>query len=47
MAHYEAGRYIGCASCGRLLTIEWAVRSIMCSCGARAPVSFAPGGSGA
>jgi hypothetical protein len=47
VAHYEAGRYLGCPSCGRLLKIEWAVRSLVCSCGARVPVSFAPGGSGA
>ena len=47
VAHYEAGRYIGCPSCGRLLKIEWAVRSLVCSCGARVPVSSAPGGHGA
>ena len=47
MAHYEAGRYMGCQSCGRLLKIEWAVRSLVCSCGARVPVSSAPGGHGA
>ena len=38
MTHYEAGRYIGCPTCGRLLKIEWAVRSLVCSCGARVPV---------
>ena len=41
MAHYEAGRYLGCPSCGRLLKIEWAVRSLVCSCGARVPVALA------
>jgi hypothetical protein len=39
VTHYEAGRYLGCPSCGRLLKIEWAVRSLVCSCGARVPVS--------
>ena len=39
MAHWEAGRYIGCLACGRLLKIEWAVRSLVCSCGARVPVT--------
>ena len=29
------GTYLGCAACGRLLNIEWATRSIVCSCGAR------------
>jgi len=29
------GTYTGCAACGRLLKIEWATRSIVCSCGAR------------
>jgi hypothetical protein len=43
---YEAGRYIGCPACGRLLKIEWAVRSLVCSCGARVPVS-PPDGDGA
>jgi hypothetical protein len=38
VAHFAAGRYIGCQSCGRLLRIEWAVRSLVCSCGARIPV---------
>jgi hypothetical protein len=46
VAHYEAGRYIGCPACGRLLRIEWAVRSLVCSCGSRVPVS-STGGSGA
>jgi hypothetical protein len=32
---YAAGNYIACAACGRLLKIEWAVRSLICSCGAR------------
>jgi hypothetical protein len=35
---YSAGTYIGCESCGRLLKIEWAVRSLVCSCGARIKV---------
>ncbi len=39
VAHFEAGRYIGCQACGRLLRIEWAVRSLVCSCGARVPVT--------
>jgi len=38
VTHFAAGRYIGCQSCGRLLRIEWAVRSLVCSCGARIPV---------
>jgi hypothetical protein len=38
VTHFEAGRYIGCQACGRLLRIEWAVRSLVCSCGARIPV---------
>ncbi len=38
VTHYEAGRYLGCPTCGRLLKIEWAVRSLVCSCGARVPV---------
>ena len=46
MAQYEAGRTIGCPSCGRLLKIEWAVRSLVCSCGSRVPVA-STGGSGA
>jgi hypothetical protein len=29
------GTYTSCAECGRLLKIEWATRSIVCSCGAR------------
>ncbi|HEX9186687.1 MAG TPA: hypothetical protein VGB87_06440 [Vicinamibacteria bacterium] len=40
VAHWEAGRYIGCQACGRLLKIEWAVRSLVCSCGARVPVTL-------
>jgi hypothetical protein len=36
---FEAGRYIGCPACARLLKIEWAVRSLVCSCGARVPVT--------
>jgi hypothetical protein len=43
---YEAGRYLGCPVCGRLLKIEWAVRSLVCSCGARVPVA-PPDGDGA
>ena len=39
VTHFEAGRYLGCMSCGRLLRIEWAVRSLVCSCGARIPVN--------
>jgi len=31
------GTYTSCAACGRLLKIEWATRSIVCSCGARIP----------
>jgi hypothetical protein len=38
VAHFEAGHYVGCGSCGRLLRIEWAVRSLVCSCGSRIPV---------
>jgi hypothetical protein len=45
VARFEAGRYIGCPACGRLLRIEWAVRSLVCSCGARVPVN--PDGKGA
>lgn len=36
---FEAGRYIGCPACGRLLKIEWAVRSLVCSCGSPVPVA--------
>ena len=43
VARYDAGRYIGCPACGRLLRIEWAVRSLVCSCGARVPVTTADG----
>ncbi len=35
---YAPGRYVGCQACGRLLRIEWPVRSLVCSCGARIPV---------
>jgi hypothetical protein len=41
----EAGSYLGCPSCGRFLKIEWAVRSVVCSCGAKLPVT-PPEGSG-
>lgn len=40
---YGAGTYIACESCGRLLKIEWAVRSLVCSCGARVAVTPASG----
>jgi predicted RNA-binding Zn-ribbon protein involved in translation (DUF1610 family) len=36
---HEAGSYLGCPACGRFLKIEWAVRSVVCACGARLPVS--------
>jgi hypothetical protein len=36
---HEAGTYLGCPQCGRFLKIEWAVRSVVCSCGARLPVT--------
>lgn len=29
------GTYLCCGSCGRLLNIQWATRSIVCSCGAK------------
>jgi hypothetical protein len=32
---FRPGTYLGCGACGRLLKIEWATRSIVCSCGAR------------
>lgn len=32
---FRPGTYLRCAACGRLLKIEWATRSIVCSCGAR------------
>jgi len=32
---HRPGTYLGCSVCGRLLKIEWATRSIVCSCGAR------------
>ena len=41
--NFEAGRYIGCPACGRLLKIEWAVRSLVCSCGAPVPVTPSDG----
>jgi hypothetical protein len=34
----QAGTYICCENCGKLLKIEWAVRSVLCSCGTRLPV---------
>jgi len=37
-ATWGAGNYIGCSACGRLIKIEWAVRSLVCSCGARVDV---------
>ena len=40
---YGAGTYIACDSCGRLLKIEWAVRSLVCSCGARVTVTPSAG----
>jgi len=43
VARYDAGQYLGCPACGRLLKIEWAVRSLVCSCGARVPVTTADG----
>ena len=36
---HEAGSYLGCPACGRFLKIEWAVRSVVCACGARLPVA--------
>ena len=38
---YAAGTYVACSACGRLLKIEWATRSIVCSCGARVDPSHA------
>jgi hypothetical protein len=32
---YRPGTYLRCGVCGRLLKIEWATRSIVCSCGAK------------
>lgn len=32
---FRPGTYLRCSACGRLLKIEWATRSIVCSCGAR------------
>jgi hypothetical protein len=43
VTRYEPGRYLGCPGCGRLLKIEWAVRSLVCSCGARVPVTPSEG----
>jgi len=40
---YGAGQYLGCPGCGRLLKIEWAVRSLVCSCGTRVPVAPSDG----
>ncbi|MFI5007880.1 MAG: hypothetical protein ACHQKZ_10595 [Solirubrobacterales bacterium] len=37
-ANYGAGNYIGCSACGRLMKIEWPVRSLVCSCGERVNV---------
>ena len=34
-SQYGPGTYVSCSRCGRLLKIEWATRSIVCSCGAR------------
>jgi hypothetical protein len=42
---HEAGTYLGCPSCGRFLKIEWAVRSVVCACGARLPVTPPEGSS--
>lgn len=39
---YRPGTYVGCTACGRLLRIEWATRSIICSCGARITSASAP-----
>jgi hypothetical protein len=39
---YTPGTYLGCSACGRLLKIEWAVRSLVCSCGARIKVEPPP-----
>jgi hypothetical protein len=41
---YAAGTYIACGACGRLLKIEWAVRSLVCSCGARVTTLPSPDG---
>jgi hypothetical protein len=40
---FRPGTYIRCAACGRLLKIEWATRSIVCSCGVRVPKTPAEG----
>ncbi|HEY7410821.1 MAG TPA: hypothetical protein VII13_08775 [Vicinamibacteria bacterium] len=31
----RAGTYLRCSVCGKILNIEWATRSIICSCGTR------------
>ncbi len=36
------GEYMCCSSCGRLLRIVWATRSIVCACGARLTPSHPP-----
>ena len=43
VATYAPGSYIGCAACGRFLKIEWKVRSLVCSCGARVNVGSLDG----
>ncbi len=42
MTKYGAGSYIACGTCGRLLRIVWATRSIICSCGARVTAASPP-----
>jgi hypothetical protein len=32
---HRPGNYVPCGTCGRLLRIDWPVRSIVCACGAR------------
>jgi hypothetical protein len=44
VTRYDPGHYLGCPACGRLLKIEWVVRSLVCSCGARVPVTLPDGG---
>ena len=39
---FRPGTYLRCSACGRLLKIEWATRSIVCSCGARVTSEGAP-----
>jgi len=41
---YRPGTYLCCGACGRLLKIEWATRSIVCSCGARVRPDATHGG---